>query len=78
MGAESVTVLVALGMHRRLRPEEREGLIGPLARALRVEEAHGDGEADYVDLGTLDPLESGFGIPIPVSFTSIRAQFGSR
>lgn len=65
---EDVTVLVALGMHRRTTPGERESKLGPAGRRLRVEEAQGAESAEYRDLGTLfpDAAELAVALPVPV------------
>lgn len=61
-----VTVVIALGMHRKLRPAERSDLLGTGATRLHVEEAQGSEAAHYRDLGALAPEESGLPQSVPI------------
>jgi lactate racemase len=60
---DHVTLLVALGMHRRLENDERRALLGLWASRFRVDEAQGNETGAYRDLGSL-PSEAGVSIPL--------------
>ncbi len=63
---EDITLLVALGMHRHTTREDREGKLGALAEALRIEDAQGGQAEDYRDLGTLALQGMAPPLPTPV------------
>lgn len=63
-----VTVLLGLGMHRRLGQEEVRIVLGSRASRVRLVQAQGSDEAGYVDLGTWSSLPEGRTLPgaVPV------------
>ena len=62
----SITVLIGLGMHRRLQKEEIQRVIGDRADRVHVVEAQGADENRYRDLGTWTSLPEGRALPAPV------------
>jgi nickel-dependent lactate racemase len=66
VGPEAVTVVFALGMHRRMRPDEVARALGDAAGRVTVLQSRGDEAEAFRDLGPLAPDEAGIPLPAPV------------